>query len=131
MMKKFAKILLFSSLLLVGCAKNQEVLLDHHRYDVSLVSFEGIDMKIVSDIRKRFNALGLLEAQIILKSEFGKSIFYKIDWLDESGFVLRNSIDEHYHSIELKPHREFVLSKIAQDKRAKSFKIYFTSKGSK
>ena len=88
-------------------------------------------MKIVSDIRKRFNALGLLEAQIILKSEFGKSIFYKIDWLDESGFVLRNSIDEHYHSIELKPQREFVLNKIAQDKRAKSFKIYFTSKGSK
>lgn len=130
MMKKFAKILLFSSLLLVGCAKNQEVLLDY-RYDVSLVSFEGIDMKIVSDIRKRFNALGLLEAQIILKSEFGKSLFYKIDWLDESGFVLRNSIDEHYHSIELKPHREFVLNKIAQDKRAKSFKIYFTSKGSK
>lgn len=88
-------------------------------------------MDIVSDIRKKFNALGLLQAQVILKSKFDKTIFYKIDWLDDSGFVLRNSIDEHYHSIELKAHREFVLNKIAQDKRAKSFKIYFTSKGSK
>ncbi|TWO19830.1 DUF1425 domain-containing protein [Campylobacter hyointestinalis] len=128
-MKKFA-VLLFG-LLFVSCANNQNVVLEDHIYDSSLVSFESIDMDIVSDIRKKFNALGLLQAQVILKSKFDKTIFYKIDWLDDSGFVLRNSIDEHYHSIELKAHREFVLNKIAQDKRAKSFKIYFTSKGSK
>ncbi|MDD6161733.1 MAG: YcfL family protein [Campylobacteraceae bacterium] len=128
-MKKFT-ILLFG-LLFVSCANNQDVVLQDRIYDSSLVSFESIDMDIVSDIRKKFNALGLLQAQVILKSKFDKTIFYKIDWLDESGFVLRNSIDEHYHSIDLKAHREFVLSKIAQDKRAKSFKIYFTSKGSK
>ena len=128
-MKKFT-ILLFG-LLFVSCANNQDVVLQDRIYDSSLVSFESIDMDIVSDIRKKFNALGLLQAQVILKSKFDKTIFYKIDWLDESGFVLRNSIDEHYHSIELKAHREFVLSKTAQDKRAKSFKIYFTSKGSK
>lgn len=128
-MKKFT-ILLFG-LLFVSCANNQDVVLQDRIYDSSLVSFESIDMDIVSDIRKKFNALGLLQAQVILKSKFDKTIFYKIDWLDESGFVLRNSIDEHYHSIELKAHREFVISKIAQDKRAKSFKIYFTSKGSK
>ena len=128
-MKKFT-ILLFS-LLFVSCANNQDVILQDRIYDSSLVSFESIDMDIVSDIRKKFNALGLLQAQVILKSKSDKTIFYKIDWLDDSGFVLRNSIDEHYHSIELKAHREFVLNKIAQDKRAKSFKIYFTSKGSK
>ncbi|CUU71111.1 lipoprotein [Campylobacter hyointestinalis] len=128
-MKKFT-ILLFG-LLFVSCANNQDVVLQDRIYDSSLVSFESIDMDIVSDIRKKFNALGLLQAQVILKSKFDKTIFYKIDWLDDSGFVLRNSIDEHYHSIELKAHREFVLNKIAQDKRAKSFKIYFTSKGSK
>lgn len=128
-MKKFT-VLLFG-LLFVSCANNQDVVLQDRIYDSSLVSFESIDMDIVSDIRKRFNTLGLLQAQVILKSKFDKTIFYKIDWLDDSGFVLRNSIDEHYHSIELKAHREFVLNKIAQDKRAKSFKIYFTSKGSK
>lgn len=128
-MKKFT-ILLFG-LLFVSCANNQDVVLQDRIYDSSLVSFESIDMDIVSDIRKNFNALGLLQAQVILKSKFDKTIFYKIDWLDDSGFVLRNSIDEHYYSIELKAHREFVLNKIAQDKRAKSFKIYFTSKGSK
>ncbi|WP_096022718.1 YcfL family protein [Campylobacter lanienae] len=128
-MKKFT-ILLFG-LLFVSCANNQDVVLQDRIYDSSLVSFESIDMDIVSDIRKNFNALGLLQAQVILKSKFDKTIFYKIDWLDDSGFVLRNSIDEHYHSIELKAHREFVLNKIAQDKRAKSFKIYFTSKGLK
>ncbi|RAZ56799.1 YcfL family protein [Campylobacter hyointestinalis] len=128
-MKKFT-ILLFG-LLFVSCANNQDVVLEDRIYDSSLVSFESINMDIVSDIRKKFNALGLLQAQVILKSKFDKTIFYKIDWLDDSGFVLRNSIDEHYHSIELKAHREFVLNKIAQDKRAKSFKIYFTSKGSK
>lgn len=128
-MKKFT-ILLFS-LLFVSCANNQDVVLQDRIYDSSLISFESIDMDIVSDIRKKFNALGLLQAQVILKSKSDKTIFYKIDWLDDSGFVLRNSIDEHYHSIELKAHREFVLNKIAQDKRAKSFKIYFTSKGSK
>ncbi|WP_086226096.1 MULTISPECIES: YcfL family protein [Campylobacter] len=128
-MKKF--IILLFGLLFVSCANNQDVVLQDRIYDSSLVSFESIDMDIVSDIRKNFNALGLLQAQVILKSKFDKTIFYKIDWLDDSGFVLRNSIDEHYHSIELKAHREFVLNKIAQDKRAKSFKIYFTSKGSK
>lgn len=128
-MKKF--IILLFSLLFVSCANNQDVVLQDRIYDSSLVSFESIDIDIVSDIRKKFNALGLLQAQVILKSKFDKTIFYKIDWLDDSGFVLRNSIDEHYHSIELKAHREFVLNKIAQDKRAKSFKIYFTSKGSK
>ena len=128
-MKKFT-ILLFG-LLFVSCSNNQDVVLQDRIYDSSLVSFESIDMDIVSDIRKNFNALGLLQALVILKSKFDKTIFYKIDWLDDSGFVLRNSIDEHYHSIELKAHREFVLNKIAQDKRAKSFKIYFTSKGSK
>ncbi|MBR2159566.1 MAG: YcfL family protein [Campylobacter sp.] len=128
-MKKF--IILLFSLLFVSCANNQDVVLQDRIYDSSLVSFESIDMDIVSDIRKKFNALGLLQAQVILKSKSDKTIFYKIDWLDDSGFVLRNSIDEHYHSIELKAHREFVLNKIAQDKRAKSFKIYFTSKGSK
>lgn len=128
-MKKFT-ILLFS-LLFVSCANNQDVVLQDRIYDSSLISFESIDMDIVSDIRKKFNALGLLQAQVILKSKSDKTIFYKIDWLDDDGFVLRNSIDEHYHSIELKAHREFVLNKIAQDKRAKSFKIYFTSKGSK
>ncbi|WP_086251191.1 YcfL family protein [Campylobacter devanensis] len=128
-MKKF--IILLFGLLFVSCANNQDVVLQDRIYDSSLVSFESIDMDIVSDIRKSFNALGLLQAQVILKSKFDKTIFYKIDWLDDSGFVLRNSIDEHYHSIELKAHREFVLNKIAQDKRAKSFKIYFTSKGSK
>lgn len=128
-MKKF--IILLFGLLFVSCANNQDVVLQDRIYDSSLVSFESIDIDIVSDIRKNFNALGLLQAQVILKSKFDKTIFYKIDWLDDSGFVLRNSIDEHYHSIELKAHREFVLNKIAQDKRAKSFKIYFTSKGSK
>lgn len=128
-MKKF--IILLFSLLFVSCANNQDVVLQDRIYDSSLVSFESIDMDIVSDIRKKFNALGLLQAQVILKSKSDKTIFYKIDWLDDSGFVLRNSIDEHYHSIELKAHREFVLNKIAQDKRAKSFKIYFASKGSK
>lgn len=128
-MKKF--IILLFGLLFVSCANNQDVVLQDRIYDSSLVSFESIDMDIVSDIRKKFNALGLLQAQVILKSKSDKTIFYKIDWLDDSEFVLRNSIDEHYHSIELKAHREFVLNKIAQDKRAKSFKIYFTSKGSK
>ena len=106
-------------------------MLDDPVYDTSLVSFEAISQNIVQSVRKRFNNNGLLECEIILKSTEPMNIAYKINWLDEQGYVLTNAIDDHYKNIRLNSNRELIINKLAQDKRAKSFKIYLTSKGTK
>lgn len=132
-MKKSLLALAFIAILFNGCntGKTTNVLLDDPIYDTSLVSFEAISQNIVQSVRKRFNNNGLLECEIILKSTEPMNIAYKINWLDEQGYVLTNAIDDHYKNIRLNSNRELIINKLAQDKRAKSFKIYLTSKGTK
>lgn len=132
-MKKSLLALAFIAILFNGCntGKTTNVLLDDPVYDSSLVSFEAISQNIVQSVRKRFNNNGLLECEIILKSTEPMNIAYKINWLDEQGYVLTNAIDDHYKNIRLNSNRELIINKLAQDKRAKSFKIYLTSKGTK
>ena len=132
-MKKSLLALAFIAILFNGCntGKTTNILLDDPVYDTSLVSFEAISQNIVQSVRKRFNNTGLLECEIILKSTEPMNIAYKINWLDEQGYVLTNAIDDHYKNIRLNSNREFIINKLAQDKRAKSFKIYLTSKGTK
>lgn len=132
-MKKSLLALAFIAILFNGCntGKTTNILLDDPVYDTSLVSFEAISQNIVQSVRKRFNNNGLLECEIILKSTEPMNIAYKINWLDEQGYVLTNVIDDHYKNIRLNSNRELIINKLAQDKRAKSFKIYLTSKGTK
>lgn len=132
-MKKSLLTLAFIAILFNGCntGKTTNILLDDSVYDTSLVSFEAISQNIVQSVRKRFNNNGLLECEIILKSTEPMNIAYKINWLDEQGYVLTNAIDDHYKNIRLNSNRELIINKLAQDKRAKSFKIYLTSKGTK
>lgn len=132
-MKKSLLALAFIAILFNGCntGKTTNILLDDPVYDTSLVSFEAISQNIVQSVRKRFNNNGLLECEIILKSTEPMNIAYKINWLDEQGYVLTNALDDHYKNIRLNSNRELVINKLAQDKRAKSFKIYLTSKGTK
>ena len=78
----------------------------------------------VTDIRRRVNDNGLLEVQIIMESSRSRTVNYKIEWLDERGYVLRNPIDERYRALRLVRNEEHVLSKLANDKRAKDIKIY-------
>lgn len=132
-MKKSLLALAFIAILFNGCntGKTTNILLDDPVYDTSLVSFEAISQNIVQSVRKRFNNNGLLECEIILKSTEPMNIAYKINWLDEQGYVLTNAIDDHYKNIRLNSNRELIINKLAQDKRAKSFKIYLTSKGTK
>lgn len=132
-MKKSLLALAFIAILFNGCntGKTTNILLDDPVYDSSLVSFEAISQNIVQSVRKRFNNNGLLECEIILKSTEPMNIAYKINWLDEQGYVLTNAIDDRYKNIRLNSNRELIINKLAQDKRAKSFKIYLTSKGTK
>lgn len=132
-MKKSLLALAFIAMVFNGCntGKTTNILLDDPVYDTSLVSFEAISQNIVQSVRKRFNNNGLLECEIILKSTEPMNIAYKINWLDEQGYVLTNAIDDHYKNIRLNSNRELIINKLAQDKRAKSFKIYLTSKGTK
>lgn len=132
-MKKSIFMLAFIAILLNGCngGKTTNVVLEDPIYDSSLVSFEAISKNVVQSVKKRFNNNGLLECEIILKSTEPINIAYKIDWLDEQGYVLTNALDDHYKNIRLNSNRELVINKLAQDTRAKSFKIYLTSKGTK
>ncbi|ARR01334.1 MULTISPECIES: YcfL family protein [Campylobacter] len=126
-MKKIAMFLVCA--MLFGCAGNSDIRLENQGYSSNLVSLEAIDKDIIQDINQRFNELGLLEFQIILKSTKDMDLAYRVAWLDESGFELRNSIDESYKVLRLNAYRQISISKVAQDKRAKSFKIYLTTKG--
>lgn len=78
----------------------------------------------VTDIRRRVNDNGLLEVQVVLQSSKSRIIQYKIEWLDHQGFALRNSIDERYRELRLVRNEEYVLSKLASDKRAQDIKVY-------
>ena len=112
-----------------GCATNKEIKLDDLGYDANLVSLEAIKVDIIQSIKQRFNASGLLEFEIMLKSDKELDIAYKVLWIDEYGFELRNAIDESYKVLRLLPSRQMIIHKLAQDQRAKSFKIYLTTKG--
>lgn len=126
-MKKIAMFLVCA--MLFGCAGNSDIRLENQGYNSNLVSLEAMDKDIIQDINQRFNELGLLEFQIILKSTKDMDLAYRVAWLDEGGFELRNSIDEGYKVLRLNAYRQISISKVAQDKRAKSFKIYLTTKG--
>ena len=127
-MRKIA-IFIFCVVFFIGCASKKEIVLENLGYDSNLVSLESIDTDIVQSIKHRFNINDLLEFEIILKSDEELDVAYKVVWLDEHGFELRNAIDESYKVLHLLPHRQISISKLAQDKRAKSFKIYLTTKG--
>jgi uncharacterized protein YcfL len=126
-MKKLAMFLVCA--MLFGCAGNSDIVLGDNGYNSNLVSLEAIDRDIVQGINHRVNDLGLLEFQVVLKSNSEMDVAYKVVWLDESGFELRNSIDESYKVLHLNANRQISINKLAQDKRAKSFKIYLTTKG--
>lgn len=78
----------------------------------------------VTDIRKRSNANGLLEVQVTLQSPRSRTINYKIEWLDNQGYALRNPVDERYRALRLTRNESQVLHKIASDKRATDIKVH-------
>ena len=108
-----------TALLLVGCGTANTV----------QVREDGVGAvatypEYVKDVRRKTNDNGMLEVQIIFQSDKTRSISYKIEWLDQDGFVLRNPIDERYRELTLTRHEEYVMSKLASDKRARNIKIY-------
>lgn len=88
------------------------------------VSAESHYPQYVSEIRKRTNDNGLLEVQVIFQSSVSRTINYKVEWLDQQGYVLRNPIDERYRALRLTRNESHVLSKVASDKRAQDIKIH-------
>ncbi|HKM36479.1 MAG TPA: YcfL family protein [Thiopseudomonas sp.] len=115
------------SKLLVGCAA--ALLLSACAPSLIHVNKSGVTAQsefpeYVTDIRRRVNDNGLLEVQIVLQSSKSRTINYKIEWLDHQGYTLRNPIDERYRQLRLVRNEEYVLSKLASDKRAQDIKVY-------
>lgn len=110
---------LVTAVLLSGCTAPSLIEVKDGR-----VSAQPAYPKYVTDIRNRVNSNGLLEVQIVFQSPRSRTIDYKIEWLDAQGYVLRNPIDERYRALRLVRNEAFVLSKIANDKRAKDIKIH-------
>lgn len=78
----------------------------------------------VQDIRYKTNNNGLLEAQVVFMSPVSRTINYKVEWLAEDGFALRNPIDERYRTLRLTRNQELIMHKLASDKRAHDLKIH-------
>ena len=105
--------------LLAGCAAPTAT---HIRQDG--VTETSTYPEYVQNIRYKTNNNGLLEVQIVFQSSTSRTINYKIEWLGEDGFALRNPIDERYRALRLTRNEEYVMHKLAGDKRAREVKIY-------
>lgn len=73
--------------------------------------------------KKRVNANGLLEVEMTFGSNYAKDLVYKVDWLDENGFVLKDAINEEYRTLKIPANQEIVLRKIAPNRLAKDIRI--------
>lgn len=78
----------------------------------------------VTDIQSRTNANGILEVQITFQSSKSRTINYKVEWLDDQGYGLRNPIDERYRALSLTRNESYVMHKLASDKRARDIKVH-------
>lgn len=118
---RFKNILLACAvlLLLVACAEPSLI----HVND-SGVSTESRYPYYVTDIRTRTNANNLMEAQVAFLSAKTRTINYKIEWLDDQGYNLRNPIDERYRALRLIANESYLLDVLATDKRAKQINIH-------
>lgn len=83
---------------------------------------------LLKQIKHRVNDGGFLELELVLKSSSTKDVFYKIDWLDKDGFVLRDPINEGYQLLRIVANQEVVLKKLAFDKRAVEFRVDMKTK---
>jgi hypothetical protein len=88
------------------------------------VSADSKYPEYVRKIRRKANDNGLLEVQIIFQSSVSRTINYKVEWLDQDGYTLRNAIDERYRALRLTHNEEYVMHKMASDKRAKDVKVH-------
>lgn len=78
---------------------------------------------ILKQFKKRINVNGLLEVEMTFKSNYTKDLMYKIDWLDENGFVLKDAVNEEYRTLRIPSNQKIILRKIAPNRLAKDFKI--------
>ncbi|CAG9467958.1 hypothetical protein BXA09_05485 [Campylobacter upsaliensis] len=121
-MKKY--ILLFAVLFLCACTPMQQNSNEFANANLS----SNLPKSLVKQIKQRINNNGFLEVELILKSTFAKDVFYKVNWLDKDGFVLRNSVKEDYEFIRIPAGQEVILKKLAFDKRAVDFRIDMKTK---
>lgn len=108
-----------AAVLLSACASPSLI----HIKDTGL-SAESVYPKYVTDIRRRINDSGLMEVQVFFQSSSSRTIHYKVEWIDDQGYALRNPIDERYREMRLVRNEAQVLNKLASDHRARDIKIY-------
>lgn len=107
-----------AALLLSGCSPSLIHVKD------KTVTAESRYPQYVTDIRSRTNDNGILEVQITFLSSKSRTINYKVEWLDNQGYGLRNPIDERYRELSLTRNESYVMHKLASDKRAKDIKVH-------
>lgn len=112
------KILLFTlTLFLISCTNNSN--------NVNTNTNNNLKQNntLIKNMKTRINNNNLLEVELTLQSSSTKDIMYKITWLDNDGFVLKDALSDNYQSLRLNAKDEIVIKKIAADIRAKDVKI--------
>lgn len=112
------KILLFTlTLFLISCTNNSN--------NVNTNTNNNLKQNntLIKSMKTRINDNNLLEVELTLQSSSTKDIMYKITWLDNDGFVLKDALSDNYQSLRLNAKDEIVIKKIAADIRAKDVKI--------
>lgn len=112
------KILLFTlTLFLISCTNNSN--------NVNTNTNNNLKQNntLIKNMKTRINDNNLLEVELTLQSSSTKDIMYKITWLDNDGFVLKDALSDNYQNLRLNAKDEIVIKKIAADIRAKDVKI--------
>lgn len=118
-------------LLLLGCflwacasrIMSNELLNNIQNYIV----LNDVSPDVVKDIRTRTNTNGLFEIEVILSSSGNETLYYKTESLDGEGFLLRNPLEENYREIRLFAGEEFVIKRVAHDKRVRTIRVILKS----
>lgn len=112
----------FVAIALIGCGISPKERLAEHNI---ILEDDDImdDFKIVS-VASKDREDGLKEAQAVLKNDTKKNrqIAYKVDWIDENGFV-RDSILSKWKVVEVEAGRNVVIEGISPNSSISDFKI--------
>lgn len=121
-MKKW--LLIGVGLFLVACTPSYEA----SSKATSGVLSSTLPKNLVKQIKKRFNNNGYLEFELILYSTFAKDVIYKVNWLDEEGFVLRDVLNEDYEALRIPAGQEVIIRKLSSNVRVKDARIELKAK---
>lgn len=124
-MAKFV-LTLFAAVFFIACG-DKEISAMEKRI-AEKITFIDTDKAVVKAFNYRFNSNYLLEFELVVLDDDDEDYEYKVSWKDEDGFVLKAPTDGEYIGFKVKENKEYLLQRVATDKRAVDFSLILRKK---